>query len=64
MTPRRQDVRPAVRGETAARLKSLTPLYKQRSSGGWSVLIVVIIVLAVAVVVMTGTLSGLAGAAG
>ena len=44
-------------GETAARLKSLTPLYKQRQHRRRVFFAVVIAVLAVAVVVMTGTLS-------
>ena len=44
-------------GETAARLKSLTPLYKQRQHRRRVFFAVVIAALAVAVVVMTGTLS-------
>ena len=44
-------------GETAARLKSLTPLYKQRQQRRLTVLIVIIIALALALTVVTGTLS-------
>ncbi|WP_455500194.1 DUF5711 family protein [Gemmiger sp.] len=44
-------------GETAARLKSLTPLYKQRQHRRRVAFGVIIAVLAVAVVVLTGTLS-------
>ena len=44
-------------GETAARLKSLTPLYKQRRHRRRVAFGVIIAVLAVAVVVLTGALS-------
>lgn len=59
-TPRRDDSPPSRTSEqpsaqSAARLKSLTPLYKQRQQRRLTVLIVIIIVLALTVV--TGTLS-------
>lgn len=44
-------------GESGARLKSLTPLYKQRQQRRLTVLIVIIIALALALTVVTGTLS-------
>ena len=44
-------------GESGARLKSLTPLYKQRQQRRLTVLIVIIIVLALALTIVTGTLS-------
>ena len=61
-TPRRDDSPPSRASEqpsaqSAARLKSLTPLYKQRQQRRLTVLIVIIIVLALALTVMTGTLS-------
>ena len=43
--------------QTAARLKSLTPLYKQRQQRRVTFLIVLVIVLALALTVVTGTLS-------
>ena len=61
-TPRRDDSPPSRTSEqpsaqSAARLKSLTPLYKQRQQRRLTVLIVIIIVLALALTVVTGTLS-------
>ena len=61
-TPRRDDSPPSRTSEqpsaqSAARLKSLTPLYKQRQQRRLTVLIVIIIALALALTVVTGTLS-------
>ena len=61
-TPRRDDSPPSRTSEqpsaqSAARLKSLTPLYKQRQQRRLTGLIVIIIVLALALTVVTGTLS-------
>ena len=61
-TPRRDDSPPSRTSEqpsaqSAARLKSLTPLYKQRQQRRLTVLIAIIIVLALALTVVTGTLS-------
>ena len=57
-TPRRDDSPPSrTSAQSAARLKSLTPLYKQRQQRRLTVLIAIIIVLALALTVVTGTLS-------